>query len=91
MFRILAPVAKEFNKAGKTLSICGELGGDELAAPILIGLGVQKLSMSKNKIHTIKKLVCENNLTTFKKIAKRVLQFDTQDQIIEYMKTQRKE
>ncbi|MEG2119592.1 MAG: phosphoenolpyruvate--protein phosphotransferase, partial [Pseudoflavonifractor sp.] len=45
MFRVLGYLAKTFHGAGKSVSICGELGGDALALPALIGMGITKLSM----------------------------------------------
>jgi phosphoenolpyruvate-protein kinase (PTS system EI component) len=32
-----------FNAKGLPISVCGELGGNAEAAPILIGLGIRKL------------------------------------------------
>ena len=43
--------------AGIEVSLCGELGGDPLAAPLLIGMGISCLSMNPFKIPAVKKAV----------------------------------
>ena len=42
MFRLIGHVAEAFRREGKDVSVCGELGGDMLAVPVLLGLGIQK-------------------------------------------------
>ena len=46
LLRLIEYVAQQFNKAGKPLSLCGEIGGDPRTAPLLVGAGLRKLSMS---------------------------------------------
>ena len=45
------------NKAGKPISVCGEMGGDPLAASVLVGLGVNKLSMGLASVARMKKVL----------------------------------
>ena len=40
--------------AGITVSVCGELGADPAAIPILVGLGVQKLSVNVASLAPVK-------------------------------------
>jgi len=54
VLRILDYTIKAFHKAGKPISVCGELAGDTRGALLLAGMGVQKLSMSESKIAQIK-------------------------------------
>ena len=42
---------------GKWAGICGELGGESLAVPILVGLGIDELSMSAPAIPRAKQLI----------------------------------
>ncbi len=42
---------------GKWVGICGELGGDPLAVPILVGLGVDELSMGAPAIPRAKQII----------------------------------
>lgn len=40
--------------AGKPVGVCGEAGGDPLAALVLVGLGVASLSMAPSKIGPVR-------------------------------------
>ena len=54
MVRTLALVIDAFNKAGKPISVCGEMAGDPKGALLLGGLGLRKLSMDASKIAAVK-------------------------------------
>jgi phosphocarrier protein FPr len=43
--------------SGKWVGVCGEMAGDPLAAPVLVGLGVDELSMIAASIPAVKKVV----------------------------------
>ena len=55
LFRLLGELARAFGAAGKELGVCGELGGDALAIPALIGLGIRRLSMGPAALARAKK------------------------------------
>ncbi|PKK97382.1 MAG: phosphoenolpyruvate--protein phosphotransferase, partial [Tenericutes bacterium HGW-Tenericutes-3] len=57
MFKFIKMVVDSFEKVGKPVSVCGESGGDLIAAPVLIGLGISKLSMNHSSIASIKRLI----------------------------------
>jgi phosphotransferase system enzyme I (PtsI) len=82
LLRVMKIAVDAFVEKGLPISVCGELGGNSDAAPILIGLGIRKLSMGKSKIHVIKKLICENNLSTFKKLAEEVLAAESEKDVL---------
>lgn len=86
LFRIIGLVAKEFLKSGKPLGVCGELAGDPLAAAVLIGLGVRKLSMSISSVASIKRLICGLSLDFAEKLAKDVQQLSTASEVENYLK-----
>lgn len=86
VFRVLKMISDSFNAHDKGLSICGELGGDEIAAPILIGLGIKKLSMSLSQVAKIKKIINTHEQKTFDDIAQKVLKAKTQEEVIEIVK-----
>jgi phosphotransferase system enzyme I (PtsI) len=77
MFRLIGYAAEQFNKAGKPLSICGEMGGDTLAAPALIGLGVKRLSMSLSSVAAMKKIISETSIGAAAEIAEKVKHCET--------------
>ena len=54
--RVRKPVLAA-EKAGIDVSLCGELGGDTEAVPLLIGLGITSLSMNPHRIPEVKKKI----------------------------------
>ena len=44
IMRLLNYIIQEFRMAGKGISVCGEMGGDPVAATALLGMGIRTLS-----------------------------------------------
>ena len=57
VLQLIAQTVKAAHAHDKQVSVCGELAGDAQAAPLLVGLGVDELSMSAAGIPRIKQLV----------------------------------
>ena len=62
VLRLIREVVEASHQAGKWTGICGELGGDPEATPILVGLGVDELSLNPAGIPQIKSIL--RDLTT---------------------------
>lgn len=58
---------------GKWTGMCGELAGDERATLLLLGMGIDELSMSSPNIPIIKKIVRKINFKEAQQIAKTAL------------------
>jgi phosphoenolpyruvate-protein phosphotransferase (PTS system enzyme I) len=58
---------------GKWTGMCGELAGDERATLLLLGMGIDELSMSSPNIPIIKKIVRKINFKEAQQIAKKAL------------------
>ncbi|WP_268797865.1 phosphoenolpyruvate--protein phosphotransferase [Pseudomonas huanghezhanensis] len=58
---------------GKWVGVCGELAADPAAVPILVGLGVDELSVSARSIGEVKACVRELNLMGAKQLAQAAL------------------
>ncbi|WP_096202764.1 phosphoenolpyruvate--protein phosphotransferase [Bacillus sp. FJAT-45350] len=50
ILRLVNMVIKAAHKEGKWAGMCGEMAGDEIAIPILLGLGLDEFSMSASSI-----------------------------------------
>lgn len=86
MFRVLGKVFKEFNKAGKEISVCGELAGDHLGALVMFGLGLRKFSMNSSNIARVKRTLSLFTLEETQEIARKVQDMATQAEVIDYVK-----
>ena len=59
---------------GKMVAVCGGLGGDRLAAPLLIGLGVTELSGPAAGIPALKQTIRELRISDCRALAEKALQ-----------------
>ena len=85
-FRVIREIAAAFDDAGKPVSVCGEMGGDLMAVPVLVGCGLRKLSMSASKTAAVKKLLCSSGLDEMRRLAERVTAQPDQAQAIAEIK-----
>lgn len=61
------------NAQGKPLGVCGEAAADPLLAAVLIGLGVNSLSMASNSIAEVKSFIANQDLEKCQNVAKEIL------------------
>ena len=85
VFRLLKQVIISFNAACKPLSLCGELGNDPLAVPVLIGLGLRKLSMGAASVADVKRKIASITVEKAEHIADNVLEMETADEVKRYL------
>jgi len=57
VLRLIRMVVENGHKAGIPVSMCGEMAGDPLATVILLGLGLDELSMSAFGVPEIKRII----------------------------------
>ncbi len=77
VLRLIDEVVQAAHAEGKRVGVCGELGGDPLAAPALIGLGVDELSLNASGIPRTKSIVRMVDLPKARKLAEEVLQTES--------------
>ncbi|MFK0573678.1 phosphoenolpyruvate-protein phosphotransferase PtsI [Endozoicomonas sp.] len=73
VLRAVKQVIDASHAAGKWTGMCGEFAGDERAALILAGLGLDELSMSAPSVPMIKKILREQNSEQLKSLAEQCL------------------
>jgi len=67
---------------GKWVGLCGELAGEPLAAPILLGLGLDEFSMSPAQVPVIKKVMRNLIKKDCEILADKVLKLSTDQEVI---------
>jgi phosphoenolpyruvate-protein phosphotransferase (PTS system enzyme I) len=60
-------------KAGKAVSICGEMAGDTKLTRLLIGMGMRQLSMHPSHILSVKQQILHSQMVLLSKQVKRLL------------------
>ena len=77
ILRQIRTVVNASRSCSKWTSVCGELAGDPLAIPILIGLGVQELSMNADAIPRAKTIIRELKSAAACRLAEEALTVET--------------
>ncbi|MBI6599046.1 MULTISPECIES: phosphoenolpyruvate--protein phosphotransferase [Pseudomonas] len=86
VLRLIDTTVKAAHAHGKWVGVCGALASEALAVPVLIGLGVDELSVSVPLIPTIKATVRELDLADCQIIARQVLGLEEAAQVREALR-----
>jgi phosphoenolpyruvate-protein phosphotransferase (PTS system enzyme I) len=81
ILKLIQITVKSAKKARIWASVCGEMGGDPAMAVLLVGLGIDQLSMGPAALPTVKKVIRSISLKQAKNLAKRALEFKTGEEI----------
>ena len=77
LLRLIALTVEGARKHNRFVGVCGGIAGDSQAAPILVGLGVNELSVSLPSIPTIKAQVRRLSYQDCQELAQRALKCRT--------------
>ncbi|RSK53075.1 phosphoenolpyruvate--protein phosphotransferase [Bacillus canaveralius] len=86
ILRLIKMVIDAAHKEGKWAGMCGEMAGDELAIPILLGLGLDEFSMSATSILKARSQLRRLNKQEMEELAGKVLQMSTTEEVVEAVK-----
>lgn len=81
VLELIRQTAEAARAAGKWAGVCGEMGGDPRAIPLLIGLGVTELSMAAPAIPRAKQIIRALDVSEAREKALRLLALETPDEI----------
>ncbi|MCE9580233.1 MAG: phosphoenolpyruvate--protein phosphotransferase [Deltaproteobacteria bacterium] len=81
LLRLIAGVAKAARDAGISVTVCGEMAGDALVAPVLVGLGIHELSMSAVSIPEVKSSLRAITLSDVERLVRRVVDLPTAGEV----------
>ena len=73
VLRLISMTVEAAHAHGKWVGVCGELAGDMLAVPLLVGLGVDELSVSARSIALVKARVRELDYRHSQALAQQAL------------------
>ncbi len=86
VLRLIKMTIDAAHKHGKWVGLCGELGGEPMAVPLLLGMGLDEFSMSAGSIPAVKEAIREWTLDVCKAKAQEALQLHSAVEVIEYLK-----
>jgi phosphoenolpyruvate-protein phosphotransferase len=85
VIRLINKTITDAHAKGKWVGLCGEMAGDELAAPLLLGLGLDEFSMAHTSVPCIKYLMRMLNKGECEKIAQEALTLPSIAAVKNYM------
>ena len=85
VLRMIKRVIDVGHAEGKQVSLCGEMSGEPSQAILLIGMGIDALSMSSASILPIKKLIRSIKFSDAQRLAREVLELSTAPEIEEFV------
>lgn len=84
----LRRIVEAAHQAGIEACLCGEMAGDPLYLPVLLGLGFDELSMGSQSLLKVKQILRRCTIDRARQIAAGCFQFDTAEDVEQYLKQQ---
>ncbi len=73
VLRLIDMTARAAADAGRVVTVCGEVAGDRLAVPLLLGLGVRELSVNAVAVPAVKQAVRATHAAEARRLAAEAL------------------
>lgn len=86
ILRLVKMTIEGAHKNGKWVGMCGEMAGDAMAAPLLLGLGLDEFSMSATSILRARKIINGLNYEEMKELSAKAVECETEAQVSELVK-----
>ncbi|RXJ02565.1 phosphoenolpyruvate--protein phosphotransferase [Anaerobacillus alkaliphilus] len=87
ILRLVKLVINAAHKEGKWVGMCGEMAGDPIAIPILLGLGLDEFSMSASSILPARSQISKLSKQEIEAVIEQLLQLSTADEVENYLKS----
>lgn len=86
ILRLVNMVIKAAHKEGKWVGMCGEMAGDEIAIPILLGLGLDEFSMSASSILKARSQIRHLSKADIEQYTEAILSMSTTEEVVSFVK-----
>lgn len=86
VIRLVKHVIDAAHAEGKWVGMCGEMAGDPLAIPVLLGLGLDEFSMSVTSVLPARKLLRGLRKSEMEKLAETALAKGTAEEVVDCIK-----
>ena len=77
-------------QAGKThdvqVNVCGEMSADPIYTMLLLGLGLDQLSVTPHSIPEVKKIIRSTTMEHARNVARKVMSFDSERQVMHFLR-----
>lgn len=86
VLKLIERTVRIAHEHGKWVGLCGELAGEPLAVPFLLGIGLDEFSMSADAIPTIKRIIRQLSRQECKELAEHALGLATFQEVQDYLR-----
>ena len=86
VLRLVKMTIEGAHKEGKWAGMCGAMAGEEYAAPILLGLGLDEFSMSATQILKARKIINGLSKKEMEELTAEAVNKQTADEVLEFVK-----
>ena len=73
VLKLIDRTIRKAHEKGRWVGLCGEMAGDPVAVPLLLGMGLDEFSMSPSAIPAVKELIRRQDTNSCKEIATEAL------------------
>jgi phosphotransferase system enzyme I (PtsI) len=91
VIRMIMQVVRAAQNTGIEVSLCGEMAGDPFCIPILLGMGINELSLTATGIPQLKKLIRSLSKGEAEMDLENILKLKTSDEVRRYIQKITKE
>jgi phosphoenolpyruvate-protein phosphotransferase (PTS system enzyme I) len=88
VLKLIDMVCRAGRSAGIEVNVCGEMSGEPVYIPLLIGLGIRHLSATPRKISEIKRTVRNLTVPDCERLAGECLQMETASEVTRFLREQ---
>lgn len=81
ILRLVKQVIEASHKEGKWTGMCGEMAGDEIAIPLLLGLGLDEFSMSATSVLKARRQIKGLSQNEMEELAQRAIDCATSEEV----------
>ena len=86
LLRLIKMTIDGAHKNGRWVGMCGEMAGDAMAAPVLLGLGLDEFSMSATSILPARKMINSLKKSEMEELANKALTLATSEEVTQLIK-----
>ena len=86
VIRFVREVLRKAARQKLDCCLCGEMAGDPMFALLLLGLGLRRFSMAPGDVPEIKKMVRSVTVRHARWVARKVLTFETDREVVNYLR-----
>lgn len=88
VLRLIRMTIEAAHRHDKWVGLCGELGGDVMAVPLLLGLGLDEFSMAASAIPAVKQAIRQWTMAEAREVAAQALSLTSAVDVVAYLKAQ---